>query len=86
MKKEYVKPLVIVENFLMSSSIAASCSNTGDTFSTAENCAANYNIDAILGAIGDLELGVGQETIINLGNEIVKVCYHSSTGVNIFGS
>lgn len=86
MKKEYVKPLVIVENFLMSSSIAASCSNTGETFSTTENCAANYSIDAILGAVADMRLGVGQETIINLGNEVVKVCYHSSTGVNVFGS
>lgn len=93
MKKVYSKPQIIVEDFALSSCIATGCMNSGQAFT--EGCASNYDINAILDALdimdGQLDgnypnYSDGTLISIELNNQTVQVCYHSSQGVSVFTS
>lgn len=93
MKKAYSKPQIIVEDFVLSSCIATGCMNGGQAFTT--ECPSNYSIDAILDALDIMDgrlddqyptFSDGQQIDTVVNGQIVKVCYHSSQGVNVFTS
>lgn len=93
MKKAYSKPQIIVEDFVLSSCIATGCMSGGQAFTM--ECPSNYDINAILDALdildGNLDgnyptFSSGQEIETVVNGQIIKVCYHSSQGINVFTS
>lgn len=91
--KKYTKPMILVENFILSSSIAGSCLNSGYAFQN--DCVQNYDINAIKDTLDQLDgkkdgkvsiLDEGMETDLVIDGQIIKVCYHTSQGVNVFTS
>ena len=87
MKRKYIKPQIAVENYYLSEMISG-CATTV-TLTTVSNCSNNYDPD---GMMSDLEsMGVFTAArncliVATDGQQIGSSCYHSSTGVNVFGS
>lgn len=87
MKKKYIKPQIAVENYYLSEMISG-CDTTV-TLTTVSNCSNNYDPD---GAMSDLEfMGVFASSatctqVATDGMQIGQSCYHTSTGVSVFGS
>lgn len=88
MKKKYIKPQIAVENYYLSEMISG-C-GTQVTMTTISNCANNYDPNGVL---ADFEF-MGVFTADKNCNEIAvdgqqfdnQTCYHTSTGVSVFGS
>lgn len=89
MKKTYKKPLLLIENFKLSENIAACDPSFGNNSNiTLEDIEKAYNV---LGYFANDTCKKGEP----IENEPVKVfngmtqiqlCYHGSTGLNVFSS
>lgn len=97
MKKKYVKPVIAIENFILTEHIAT-CEGDTITFDTKLTCGNNINTD-FNEALDLIERTTGLRPFNNdecsiqvaPGYEFqdpdgVKLCYHSSTGLSVFGS
>ncbi len=71
MKKKYVKPQIIIENFSLSETIAAGCEVIVDTHSSGQ-CGLDFGGDAIfLTGIQGCKIQVTEDDGLNNG-----MCYH----------
>lgn len=93
MKKTYSKPQIAVENYYLSETISAGCSNTV-SFTTISNCQNNFD--------PAVEADFNQQTMIGLfastsglnacfavptdDSKFTATCYFTSTGNNVFAS
>lgn len=89
MKKVYKKPLVILENFSLSTSIAGDCEVKTDTQSR-NTCGMDFSgitvfLDTMAGCSGDDDIPITSEN--GDGESDDGICYHvSSNGYNLFTS
>lgn len=93
MKKRYIKPKILVEDFILSSSVAGSCDNSGQAFQN--DCPQNYSLEAVIYALDTMDgvedgkvegMEIGTEIPLPVEGQTVQVCYHTSQGISIFTS
>lgn len=90
MKKTYQKPAIVIENFMLTEMIA-SCAYSVN-IQTTSNCATNLEYDTLMKAwkeldlfnAGDCKEPVQEGTELNWAGD--KLCYQSSSGMNVFSS
>ena len=84
MKKKYVKPQIIIENFSLSETIAAGC-EVKTNLPSANTCGLDFSG---LSVFFDGMTGCSMITVSkNEGDgQWDKICYHVPTGENIFAS
>ncbi len=88
MKKRYVKPQIAVENFYLAEMISG-CSDLSVTFTTTGNCANHYDADSSIDDAVSMGVFTASQScmlVATEGMQIGSTCYHSSTGVGVFGS
>ncbi len=76
MKKTYKKPVLVIEDFRMDVSIAASC----DSFS--------MEIEGAMDTLRQMYPGADEATLVQMLNDMGygDYCYHTSQGTNVFNS
>lgn len=80
MRKAYSKPLLVAENFALSSSISSPCEGIAQN---AEFACAVYIPDLSTSILGDLDMGCNEMP----PNPEDSVCYHNpSDANNVYGS
>ncbi len=88
MKKRYTKPQIAVENFYLAEMISG-CEELTVTFTTTANCSNNYDYDSSIDdamSMGVFTAAQSCMIVATEGTQIGSTCYHTSVGVNVFGS
>lgn len=84
--RKYIKPVIIMEDFLLTESVAAGCD--ANVFDTMGNCANNvegYDELKFMGVFTSDERCKYTSGQFDLSNG-KKICLHGSTGTNVFSS
>ena len=89
MKKTYKKPLLLIENFKLSENIAACDPSFGNNSNiTLEDIEEAYKVLGYFanGACTKGEPIENQPVKVYNGMNQIQLCYHGSTGLNVFSS
>lgn len=90
MKKTYMKPEIMFEDFTLTTNIAAGCEVQDVNASTINSCGLDFSgvpvfIEGMTGCAGGIEVpdpnntGDGQDPY-------TSICYHNPSGTNVFNS
>ena len=81
MKKAYEKPMIVFENFSLSTNIAAGCEVKPDTQANYDSCGVDFSGDIVF----TVSLSGCKDTKIEDSGEYNSICYHvPSDAKNIF--
>ena len=89
MKKTYVKPEIMFEDFTLTTSIAAGCEVQDTNKATINSCGLDFSgvtvfVEGMTGCAGGVEV---PPIMDNDGQDPhTGICYHNPSGTNIFNS
>ena len=90
MKKTYMKPEIMFEDFTLTTNIAAGCESQDVNASTINSCGLDFSgvaifIEGMTGCLGGIEVPDPDRTG-DAQDPYTGICYHNPSGTNIFNS